>query len=53
MVFSLLPKEDDYFKLFSAISSKIQDASNILVAMTEDNSGNFEFYVKKIKKIEH
>jgi uncharacterized protein len=53
MAFSLLPREDEYFTLFSAISTKIQDASNILVEMTQDNSGNFESYVKKIKVVEH
>jgi uncharacterized protein len=53
MAFSLLPKEDEYFTLFSAISTKIQDASNILVEMTQDSSGKFEAYVKRIKDVEH
>jgi uncharacterized protein len=53
MAFSFLPREDEYFVLFSLISSKIQDASNVLVEMTQDNTGKFEDYVKRIKYIEH
>jgi uncharacterized protein len=53
MGFSLLPKEDEYFTLFSSITSKIQDASNILVEMTQDKTGKFDSYVKRIKDAEH
>ncbi len=53
MGFSLLPKEEEYFTLFSAISTKIQDASNVLVEMTQDTSGKYEPYVKRIKDVEH
>lgn len=53
MAFSLLPREDEYFKLFSQITEKIQDASNALVEMMQESHGNFETYVKRIKDIEH
>lgn len=53
MAFSLLPKEDEYFRLFSQMTNKIQDASNILVEMMQDKNGNFESYVKRIKDVEH
>jgi len=53
MAFSLLPREDEYFTLFSQMTVKIQEASNILLEMMQDGSGNFETYVKRIKDVEH
>ncbi len=53
MAFSLLPREDEYFNLFSQITEKIQEASNTLVDMMQESHGNFETYVKRIKDIEH
>jgi predicted phosphate transport protein (TIGR00153 family) len=53
MAFRLLPREDEYFVLFSQMTEKIQQASNALVAMMQDNSGSFEPHVKRIKDIEH
>lgn len=53
MAFSLLPREDEYFTLFSGMTAKIQEASNALVTMLEDASGNFEPHVKRIKDAEH
>jgi hypothetical protein len=53
MAFRLLPREDEYFALFSQMTEKIQDASNALVEMMQDKSGNFETHVKRIKDIEH
>jgi predicted phosphate transport protein (TIGR00153 family) len=53
MAFSLLPREDEYFTLFSQMTDKIKEASNILVEMMQDKSGNFETYVKQIKVVEH
>jgi len=53
MGFSLLPREDEYFTLFSQMTVKIQEASNILLEMMQDQSGNFETYVKRIKDVEH
>lgn len=53
MAFSLLPREDEYFTLFSQITEKIQEASNGLVEMLNDKSENFEAHTKRIKKAEH
>jgi predicted phosphate transport protein (TIGR00153 family) len=53
MGFSLLPREDEYFTLFSQMTAKMQEASNALVEMTQGNSGNFEAVAKKIKDAEH
>ena len=53
MAFSLLPREDEYFVLFTRMTEKIQTASNNLVEMMQGDSGNFESYVKTIKDLEH
>ncbi len=53
MGFRLLPREDEYFALFSQMTAKIQEASNVLVEMMHDTTGNYESYVKQIKDIEH
>jgi uncharacterized protein len=53
MAFSLLPREDEYFVLFSEMTVKIQDGANALVAMMQDSSTSFESYMKKIKDAEH
>ncbi|MCU0239429.1 MAG: DUF47 family protein [Pyrinomonadaceae bacterium] len=53
MAFSFLPKEDEYFTLFSQMTAKMQEASNQLVELTQDNSANFESHAKKIKDTEH
>lgn len=53
MAFSLLPREDEYFALFSLMTEKIQEASNSLVAMMQDRSESFEAHVKHIKDVEH
>ncbi len=53
MAFSLLPRENEYFSLFSQMTVKIQEASNILVEMMQDTNGNSESYVKQIKDVEH
>ena len=53
MAFSLLPREDEYFTLFSQMTEKIQEASDGLVAMLNDQSENFEAHTKHIKKVEH
>ena len=51
--FNILPREDEYFTLFSQMTSKIQEASNVLVEMMQDTRGNFEAHSKRIKDIEH
>jgi uncharacterized protein len=53
MGFSLLPREDEYFTLFSQVTEKIQEASTGLVEMLHDNSANFEGHAKRIKDAEH
>ena len=51
--FNILPKEDEYFALFSQMTGKIQEASNMLVEMMEEKSENFEAHSKRIKDVEH
>lgn len=53
MGFSLLPREDEYFTLFSQITAKIQEASTALVGMLHDESATFETHSKRIKDAEH
>lgn len=53
MGFSLLPREDAYFTLFSQMTAKMQEASNALVELTQGSSANFENVAKKIKDAEH
>lgn len=53
MGFSLLPREDAYFTLFSQMTAKMQEASNALVEMTQGDPANFEAIAKKIKDAEH
>ena len=53
MAFSLLPKEDQYFTLFSQMTVKIQEASAILVDMLQASDVEFDALAKKIKSVEH
>lgn len=53
MAFSLLPREDEYFLLFSQMTEKIQEASNTLVEMMQGKRENFESFSKRIKDAEH
>ncbi len=53
MGFSFLPKEDEYFRLFSQMTAKMQEASNALVELTQGEFANFEPLVKKVKDAEH
>jgi len=53
MAFSLLPREDEYFTLFSQMTEKIQQASNAMIEMMQDKSESFEAHAKFIKDIEH
>ncbi len=53
MAFSFLPREDEYFALFSQMTEKIQQASNAMVEMMQDKNESFEAHVKFIKDIEH
>lgn len=52
-LFNILPKEEQYFALFSQMTSYIYDAAHALVEMLSDKSGNFEEHSRRIKNIEH
>ena len=53
MAFSFLPKEDQYFALFSQMTAKIQEAAGLLVELMEGSDENFDQLSKKIKSVEH
>ena len=53
MAFSLLPREDEYFTLFSQMTAKIEEAAAVLVEMTASSGEEFEAFRKRIKDIEH
>ncbi|MFT3743377.1 MAG: DUF47 family protein [Pyrinomonadaceae bacterium] len=53
MAFSLLPKEDQYFALFSQMAVKIQEATAVLVELMNGPYENYDSLSKKIKNIEH
>lgn len=53
MAFSFLPKEDQYFALFSQMSVKIQEAAEALGEMLKASDQEFGSYSKRIKAIEH
>ena len=52
-LFNILPKEEQYFGLFSQMTSYIYDASKALVEMLADQSGNYKEHSRRIKAIEH
>ena len=53
MAFSFLPKEDQYFELFSLMTAKIQEASDLLVELMQGPDENFDSLSKRIKDVEH
>ncbi|MBV9241628.1 MAG: DUF47 family protein, partial [Acidobacteria bacterium] len=53
MAFSLLPKETQYFALFSQLTSKLKEAAASLVEMLQGEDENFESASKRIKHMEH
>ena len=53
MAFSLLPKETQYFALFSQLTAKLKEAAAALVEMLGGEDENFESLSKRIKHIEH
>ena len=53
MAFSFLPKEDQYFELFSRMTEKIQEAADILVDMLKASDEEFDSFSKRIKSVEH
>jgi uncharacterized protein len=52
-LFNFLPREEQYFALFSQMTSYIYDASRALVEMVNDREGNYEEHARRIKAIEH
>ena len=53
MAFSFLPKEDQYFELFSQMTAKIKEAAELLVELLQGSDENFDTLSKKIKSVEH
>ena len=53
MGFSLLPREDAYFTMFSQMTDKIQEAAQTLVEMMESESDDLSTFSRKIKDAEH
>lgn len=53
MAFSFLPKEDQYFNLFSQMTAKIQEAADILLEMMNGPYEQYEVLSKRIKSVEH
>ena len=53
MAFSFIPREDEYFDLFSQMSGKIQAAADKLVEMFEGPASEFDASSKNIKSLEH
>ena len=52
MAFSLLPREDVYFDLFTKMAGKIEEASAILTEMLE-TPGDLSGYRSRVKEVEH
>ena len=51
--FSFLPKEEQYFSLFTQMTSHIYDAARALIDMLNDQSSNYAAHAARIKSIEH
>jgi uncharacterized protein len=50
---NLLPKEDQYFDLFTQMTVYISEAARELKEMLSDKDNNFGEYAKRIKGLEH
>lgn len=53
MAFSFLPKEDEYFSLFSRMAEKITEAATILMEMVASDGSDLTSYTRRIKAVEH
>ena len=53
MAFSLLPREDAYFTLFTEIAGKIEEAASILMEMLDSDDPDHAAFTKRIKDVEH
>ena len=52
-LFNFMPKEEQYFSMFTQMTSYIFDASRVLKQMLSDTSGDYTGHVAQIKSIEH
>src|SRR5262249_6784883 len=50
---NFLPREDQYFDLFTQMTLYISDAARTLVEMLSDKQADFEEYSRRIKSLEH
>lgn len=53
MGFSLIPREDAYFTMFSQMTGIINQAAEVLIKMTRSSKEDFGTYAKEIKGLEH
>jgi predicted phosphate transport protein (TIGR00153 family) len=53
MAFSLLPREDVYFDLFTKMAEKIEEASALLTEMLDAPYAEFASFKTRIKDVEH
>lgn len=53
MAFSLLPREDVYFDLFTQMAGKIEEASSVLTEMLDQPDPDLNAFRTRIKNIEH
>lgn len=53
MAFSFLPKEDEYFSMFSLMTAKIKEAADLLVEMMNGPADKYGEVAKRIKVVEH
>ncbi len=53
MAFSLLPREDVYFDLFTQMAQKIEEASALLTEMLDAPAAEFTSFKTRIKDVEH
>ncbi|MFM9905776.1 MAG: DUF47 domain-containing protein [Pyrinomonadaceae bacterium] len=53
MAFSFLPREDEYFALFTQMTEKIQEGADLLVEMLAGPFDNYEAASKRIKTVEN
>jgi hypothetical protein len=53
MAFSLLPREEKYFDMFTQMAGKIEEAAGILIEMFQSDGSDFASYKKRIKDVEH
>jgi hypothetical protein len=51
--FRFLPKEDQYFSMFSQMTSYIHDAARLLVEMFKGDGRDYNSYEQQIKTVEH